>query len=56
MREIIYSRRSKDCRQIETRMSVENIQQVGLLKMVTVIGQFTADSRVGPRNQCTPAD
>ena len=24
--------------------------------MVTVIGQFTADSRVGSRNQCTPAD
>ena len=21
-----------------------------------VIGQFTADSRVGARNQCTPAD
>ena len=52
MREIIYYRRSKDC----ARMSMENIQQVGLLKMVTVIGQFTADSRVGPRNQCTPAD
>ena len=54
MREIIYFRRSKDCRQIETRVSMENIQQV--LNMVTVIGQFTADSRVGPRNQCTPAD
>ena len=44
MREIIYARRSKDCRQIGTRVSLENIQQV--LKMVTVIGQFTADSRV----------
>ena len=33
------------------RVSMENIQQV-----VTMIGQFTADSRVGSRNQCTPAD
>ena len=56
MREIIYSRRSKDCRQIEMRVSMENIQQVQVLKMVTVIGQFITDSRVGPRNQCTPAD
>ena len=56
MREIIYSSRSKDSRQTETRVSMENIQKVQVLKMVTVIGQFTADSRVGPRNQCTPAD
>ena len=56
MREIIYSSRSKDSRQTETRVSMENIQQVSLLQMVTVIGQFTADGRVGPRNQCTPAD
>ena len=53
VREIIYVHRSKDCRQILTR-DVENIQQV--LKMVTVIGQFTSDSRVGSRNQCTPTD
>ena len=53
MREIIYSCRSKDSRQTET---MENIQQVQVLKMVTVIGQFTADSRVGSRIQCTPAD
>ena len=25
-------------------------------RYLTVIGQFTADSRVGSRNQCTPAD
>ena len=47
MREIIYSSRSKDSRQTETRVSMENIQQVQVLKMVTVIGQFTADGRVG---------
>ena len=35
---------------IDTRASRENIRQI------TVIGQFTADSRVGSRNQCTPAD
>ena len=56
MRENIYSTRSKDSRQTETLVSMENIQQVQVLKMVTVIGQFTADGRVGHRNQCTPAD
>ena len=34
--------------------SLENIQEV--VEMVTVIGQYTADSRVGSRSQCTPAD
>ena len=34
--------------------SPENIQEV--VEMVTVIGQLAADSRVGSRNQCTPAD
>ena len=47
MLEIIYARRSKVCRQIGTCVSLENIQQVR--KMVTVIGQFTADSRVEPK-------
>ena len=38
------------------RVSLENIQQVQVFKILIVIGQFTADGRVGPRNQCTPAD
>ena len=47
MREIIFACRSNDCRQIGMRVSLEIIKQV--LKMVTVIGQFTADSRVEPK-------
>ena len=38
----------------EAKFAAENIQEV--VEMVTVIGQLAADSRVGPRNQCTPAD